>query len=38
MTVYEALMIFYEALTILFQAGLFLLALLMYIETKNTKK
>jgi len=31
-------MMVYETLTLLFQAGLFLLALLMYIETKNTKK
>jgi len=28
----------YETFTLLFQAGLFFLALLMYIETKNTKK
>ena len=28
----------YDTFTLLFQAGLFLVALLMYIETKNTKK
>ena len=28
----------YETLSLLFQAGLFLLALLMYIEVKYTKK
>ena len=31
-------MAIYETLTLLFQAGLFLLALLVYIDTKNTKK
>ena len=34
MTVYEIVAL----LSFLFHAGLFLLALLMYIETKNTKK
>jgi len=28
----------YESFSMLFHAGLFFLALLMYIETKNTKK
>jgi hypothetical protein len=28
----------YETLSLLFQAGIFFLALLMYIETKNRKK
>ena len=28
----------YDPLSMLFHAGLFLVALLMYIETKNTKK
>ena len=28
----------YETLMLLFHAGLFILALLMYIDTKNTKK
>jgi len=28
----------YETLALLFQAGIFLMALLVYIEMKNTKK